>query len=392
MRNKGILTRISVKNAVIRKKFEEIIASMDNYVVQETADKRAPDLLIFELGRGVEKDFEFIESLLAANAVEEIFLTSEKTESDILLKAMRLGAKEFFSQPLSEAEIRQALERFSAKRKTQQDSMPGRSGKVIHVIGSKGGVGTTTIAVNLSAAIAQSRKNAAIVLIDMNTIGEIPIFLSFNPRHHWGEITKDIDRLDSHFLQNILSKHTSGIQVLSSPGSLNGHVSWTPESAKRMIEMMQQTFDYIVVDGGHSLDKPQLKILTLSDEVLLISLLSLPCLANTGRLLASLKGQAYNQPSGGIRIVVNRYLKKSEVTLKEAEEAVQKEIFWSIPNDYKATMSAINQGKVLNELAPRSAISKSINGLADSLIGIRENPKGNGWRSLGRKRRSNTVV
>jgi pilus assembly protein CpaE len=104
----------------------------------------------------------------------------------------------------------------------------------------------------------------------------------------------------------------------------------------------------------------------MSDDVLLVSLLSLPYLANTNKLLTSFANFQY-LPKERIKIVINRYLKKSQVSLKDAEDAINREIFWTIPNDYKTTMSAINQGKALPQFAAKSAVTKNLKELASTL-------------------------
>ncbi len=102
------------------------------------------------------------------------------------------------------------------------------------MLGSKGGVGTTTVSVNLAVALSNSKRHS-VALLDMNTVfGEIPLFLEIQPKFHWGEITKNIDRLDDTFLMNVLSKHSSGVHILPSPAYLNGHQSPTPEIMERL--------------------------------------------------------------------------------------------------------------------------------------------------------------
>ena len=362
-----IRVKIAVRNSGLRKKFEEIVAPTEGYQVQSSDNKHRPDLLIFEMGTDTEKEFRVIESLLNSNSVGEVFLTSENTEQSVLRNAMRIGAKECFSQPLEKQEVIRALERFKTRRKKSGHQENVKSGQIIDVIGSKGGVGATTIAVNLAVSIAETKKAQSVALVDMNMLfGDIPIFLALKPNYNWGEITKDIARLDATFLMNILSKHSSGVHVLPSPSHLNGNQPVTPETIEHLLSLMQGMFDFVVIDGGQSLNKTSLRILEMSDDVLLVSLLSLPYLANTNKLLTFFANFQY-LPKERIKIVINRYLKKSQVSLKDAEDAINREIFWTIPNDYKTTMSAINQGKALAQFAAKSAVTRSLKELAATL-------------------------
>ena len=377
-----IRVKIAVRNSGLRKKFEEIVASTEGYQVQSSDNKHRPDLLIFEVGTDTEKEFRVIESLLNSNSVGEVFLTSENTEQSVLRNAMRIGAKECFSQPLEKQEVIRALERFKTRRKKSGHQENVKSGQIIDVIGSKGGVGATTIAVNLAVSIAETKKAQSVALVDMNMLfGDIPIFLALKPNYHWGEITKDIARLDATFLMNILSKHSSGVHVLPSPSHLNGDRAVTPETIEHLLSLMQGMFDFVVIDGGQSLNKTSLRILEMSDDVLLVSLLSLPYLANTNKLLTSFANFQY-LPKERIKIVINRYLKKSQVSLKDAEDAVNRKIFWTIPNDYKTTMSAINQGKALPQFAAKSAVTKNLKELAATLALKEQKGKKRRWNFL----------
>ena len=130
---------------------------------------------------------------------------------------------------------------------------------------------------------------------------------------------------------------------------------------------MKKEFDYVVIDSGQSLDSASLRILSLSDVVLLVSILSLPCLINVRRLLETFSDLGYPRWER-VQVVVNRYHKKSVITRKEAEEGIDRKVSWLIPNDYQSTMAAINQGKFLAEVAGRSEVTKNIQELAASLL------------------------
>jgi pilus assembly protein CpaE len=125
-------------------------------------------------------------------------------------------------------------------------------------------------------------------------------------------------------------------------------------------------FDFIVIDGGNQLDDTCLESFEVSDTVLFVSVLTLPCLANMNRLLKAFHGQGHAPEKA--MVVVNRYLKNPDVSLREAEKSIHKEISRTIPNDYRMTMSAINRGKTLVEVAPRHPITRSMQALAAALV------------------------
>jgi len=361
------LTKLAFNTLNLSKKFSQIINSTGGFPILASDDPRKPELLIVEVGEAAKKDMEHVQALLNAGEANEIFLTSDHADPALLMQAMRIGVKEFYSQPIIEDEVRQALERFKKRHQEPARQLARKKGRVFTVFGSKGGVGVTTLAVNIAVSLAHDQNEASVALIDMNTLfGEIPLFLEILPKFHWGEITKNIERLDNTFLSNILTDHQSGIKVLPSPAYLNGHVQPTPEIMTRLLSIMKQMFDYIIVDGGQSTNDTSLKVLEISDMLLLVTILSLPCLANTNKLLKSLTDFGYVQ-SENIKVVLNRKMKKGEISLEDAETGIGKELYWTIPNDFETTMEAINNGKPLLDIAPKARVTKDIFDLANSL-------------------------
>jgi len=387
MSDNTIQIKIEVKKPGLRKKMDEIICSVEGMHVQMSHDTRRADLLIFELGNDAENEFQHIRSLLNSDAAAEVFLISENSDPAVLMQAIKTGAKEFFTLPLKEKEVRQALKELKKKIKRANRKNSPEIGQIISVVGSKGGIGTTTVAVNLAVNLAQKKSVQSVALIDMNMMfGEIPLFLEIKPGYHWGEIVKNISRLDSTFLMNTLSKHSSGIHILPSPGSLNGSASSAPEMMGHLVGFMQKLFDFVIIDAGQSANEISLKVLEMSDNILLMSLLSLPCLSNTNKLLQSISDLGF-LPEERIRIVINRYLTKSEISLQDAEESIHKKIFWTIPNDYSTTMTAINNGKPLSEIAAKAQITRNLNDLADNFAPKEENQTTKWWEILKTKRR-----
>lgn len=374
--------RIKTQSRQIGKSLERMVLSAGEF--RFCGSKEPPDLLIFQLSEAFEKEFKLLDSLSTSSAVGEIFFIAEKPDTNLLRQAMRIGAKEFFSQPLNESEIITALSDFKKRAQHSTLNEPVHDGQIIHMMGAKGGVGTTTVAVNLAMMIAELKSADAVAVVDLNTVfGEIPLFLSVKPTYHWGQIIKNMNRLDSTFLLNAMTKHASGIRILPSPSYLNGHPPATPETMERLLGALKKTFDYIIVDGGQSLEGPALKTMEMSDQIVLLTLLSLPCLHNTNNIFKSLAGLE-TIPQERVRIVINRYLKKSDISIKDAEENLKNKIFWNIPNDYKTTMSAINRGLPLHDIAARASITKSLAALADALIdGDVKKPAKKGWRLFG---------
>jgi pilus assembly protein CpaE len=367
MSKNGIYVKLEVKDPSLKTGLDDIIHSVEGFALQSANDTRRADLLIFELGENTAKDFQLIRSLLDVDSIGEVFYVSQHSDPGVLVQAIRTGAKEFFSQPINEQEVRQALQNLKERTERTKHKESVRMGQIIEAIGSKGGVGTTTVAVNLAVSLAEMKGSPSVALIDKTMVfGEVPLFLEIKPNYHLGEITKNIARLDATFLMNILSKHSSGVYVLPSPVTLNGYPKATPAIIEHLLSLMQRMFDFLVIDGGQSLDETALRVLQMSDVVLLISTLSLPCLSNANNLLKSFQNLGYPSKER-IKVVANRYLRNSDISLKDSQASIGKEIFWTIPNDYRTTLSAINQGKPLSQVASKAPITKRVRELAYTL-------------------------
>jgi pilus assembly protein CpaE len=388
MADNPVLVRFEIKQPKVKEELEGIISSTEGFQLDNSSSTVSCDLLILEIGEDLKKEFQLAQNLQDSGMAREIFFTSSRLDPELLLQALRVGAKEFFPQPIKKEEVKAALLQLKERRgKGKIGEEKRKHGKIIDVIGSKGGVGNTTLAVNLAASLIETPGPPLVALIDMNLLfGEIPIFLNIESVLNWGEIARNMSRLDATYLMSILSKHASGVYVLPSPTGLDGVNVANPEIIEKLLGLMRSVFDYIVIDGGQAIDDISMKILEMSDMVLLVAILSLPCLTNVKRLLWIFQKLGYPQQED-IRIVINRHHRKlTVITPKEAEESINQKIFWFVPNDYPTTMSAINQGKTLSTVAPGAEVSKNIKELASQFIekGEKEKGKGRFWSEMFR--------
>jgi len=361
MSDKNITIKTEIKNPGNKREIEEILAQTEGCVLQ-TSDQEGPcDLLIIEIGEDLQKDFMIIHSKLNSGEAGDVFVTSSRTEPEVLIQALRSGIKEFLPQPLNPEEVKTALKKFRDKKLNITLSR-GR-GKIIDLVGSKGGVGTTTIAVNLATGLHELKGAPSVVLVDMNPLlGEIPLFLNIKASFDWGELVKNINRVDSTFLMSILASHPSGIYVLPAATAFDGVLA-TAEVIEKLLSLMLTAFDYVIIDSGKHLNNTSLKVLKHSDLVLLVSILDLACLTNARRLLKTFQDIGFPKKEK-TEIIINRFQKKSMISQEEAVKSLNKKIYWLLPNDYRTTMSAINQGKPISMIDPKSELARNFVKLA----------------------------
>jgi pilus assembly protein CpaE len=243
-----------------------------------------------------------------------------------------------------------------------------RGSQVIAICGAIGGVGTTSIAVNLGCILAQNLKNS-VALVDLDLcLGDADVFLDTIPDYTLVDVAQNVTRLDFTLLKRSLTKHSSGLYLLPRPVQLADVGLITPDDLQRVIGLLKATFTHLVLDLSKGYTAIDLMALEMATQILLVAQLDLPCLRNVVRLMMS-----FGEMDGiadKVKIVVNRAgLEQGHITLKKAEETIGKEIFWQLPNEYRTMSEDPNNGDPLLEQAPRAGITQSMKGLAEALTG-----------------------
>jgi pilus assembly protein CpaE len=239
-------------------------------------------------------------------------------------------------------------------------------GKLINMLGGKGGVGTTTLAVNLAVSLQEINPASSVVLVDLNLqFGDVALYLDLDPLYTFGDIALDPSRFDEEFLTSLLSKHPSGLYVLPSADRVMEMNLQTVECVERSLEVLQRRFDYVILDSGHLIDDITAAALNRPSTLFLISTLTLPAVRNTKRLIDFLSRLNYSNDR--IEIIINRYRSKYEISLYDFQHSLQQKPFCIVPNDYTTVSSSVSKGKPLSMINPQAKITKSIQKLAMEL-------------------------
>jgi len=364
-----ISVRLAIQAPEVEQKLKEIISTLDDFFLQQDKNASEVDILIYEIGEDPPSEFDAMRELLKDGIVHTIFLTCKSSSPNVLVPALRTGAKEFFEQPIVEQDVKNAFQKILAqykvknKERTEHLNPPG---KVIGIFGAKGGVGTTTFAVNIANSIQLRNSNKTVALVDMNRVlGEIPILLDLETKFNWDELATNINRLDTEFLTQALVKHDSGMYVMPAPNHVDTNLN--PQNILQVLEKTREAFDFVIIDIGMQIDDLMYRVLEMSDVIYLISILSLPCMVNVKRRQESLSLRN-RMLVDKVRVILNRFEKKSSITVAEAEEVINNTIFAKIPNAFRTTMEAINIGKPLADVAKGSKVEKAYVELAKSLV------------------------
>jgi pilus assembly protein CpaE len=321
-----------------------------------------PQLVIINLDPNAHESLRRVGHLPRQYAHVSFFLMSELLDANLLMEAMHLGVREFIPLPMSEQKFVSALERVA------QAYGMGRRAKVIHVIPTMGGCGSTTVACNVAASLAKG--GAKTVLLDMDLVrGGVASYFDARPRYTIADVMASAEKVDQQLVDNALALHAkSQVAILGRPELPEDTQRVTQAGVSRLLGVLGRIFDYVVIDSVMSIDPVYTTVIQASDVNLLVMQLNVPSAKNAERFVGCLRRMGIE--ASKIRIVVNRYVKKGcDIEPDEVERALGLQIAWMVPNDFKNAISAINFGEPVVLRAPRSEMSVSLCGLASALDG-----------------------
>ena len=284
-----------------------------------------------------------------------VAIVAKSLDPELMLESMRAGVTEAIPEPLTAAAIQAAIGRVMVHQ-----AVPLQS-RVYAVIGAKGGVGATTIAVNLAASLARTLDDA--LLVDLNfAAGDAAVFLGVEPRFTIAEALENTHRLDEAFLRSLIVHSRAGLDLLGSspriaPGSIDSG------RLRALLDFLTRYYHAVVLDVPR-LDMSLLDSLESATAVLVVVNHELPTLRSAHRLVASLRTR-YGDRVG---VVVNRSDKNAEISLADIEKTVGVKIRHAFPNDYRTAVAAINQGQPLAE-GTQGRLAESFHTFARTLTG-----------------------
>jgi pilus assembly protein CpaE len=287
-----------------------------------------------------------------------VFAIGSLSQPQVIVNAMRAGAREFIERPTTTTDLLEAFVRLSAaQRRVKQE---GPRGKVFSVINAKGGSGATTVAVNLALALQSSHGQTA--LVDLAPLGHAALHLNLKPLFSVADATRNLHRMDASLLESFMVRHNGGLQLLagtSTPAALD------PSTAEfvRLFDMMVTHYRYVVVDVSTRFDACSRLVANLSECVLLVACTDVASLWSAARV------QQYLGESGGrerVRLVLNRFRKVPGFSETDAEAAAGAKLLWRVPNQYFAVSTAIDRGIPLMEQS-HTEIARCFAGLAQEL-------------------------
>ncbi|HMM27297.1 MAG: response regulator [Chloroflexota bacterium] len=368
------------------------MAGTGREAVKIATDTR-PDVVLMDINMPDMDGITATKAISTAVRTAAVVIMSVQSEPGYLRQAMLAGARDYLTKPISSEElyttIRRVYERNEPVR--QQEASLGAAlgrpldaahkpaaeqaagaGHVIAVYSPQGGVGVTTVATNIAAALM--RPDTRVLLIDCNLqFGDVDAFLNLQSQSSIADLTKVVSDLDRELIDNVLVTHGSGLRVLVAPSHPEHAYDITTEAIQAVITACTPLYDYIVLDTPVQYDDLTLKLFELAERIVLVAVPTIPSVRNTRKMLEIFDNlEKPSKLSDKIVFVLNRTVSEKErgrgtVPAESIAAHLKKEVALSIPLDERTVLTSVNQGVPLVAKQKSRSPGKELAELAELL-------------------------
>jgi pilus assembly protein CpaE len=350
----GVLARFGFSRTTEAADREEAIAMMRDgqfdLVIVPVEGISANELIALE--REIRKD---------ANTT--VIATAPSPQPDLILRAMRAGVHEFLVYPPKQEELAGAVERLM-----RRGAAEAQRGELVAVYSGKGGLGSTSIAVNIAQALGMQRTDSRVALVDLVvTGGDVRVFLNLKPAYDLSHLIAKGSQVDTELINSVLTPCQGGVWALPTGDTPEDEELFDSAAVGSILGLLQHQFNYTVVDCEHHLSEATLTALDTANKIVLVTHLTVPALRSTQRSLAVCRRLGYDESK--LCVVVNRYQSGDVLPVKDAEDLLQAAIYWKLPNDYRLSAESLTQGVPVTVQDPNSKLAKSYLDLARKLTG-----------------------
>jgi pilus assembly protein CpaE len=364
----------------------------------ELATKLRPDVVLMDINMPDMDGIAATERLSAQVPSAAVVMMSVQGEADYLRRSMLAGAREFLVKPFSSDELTASIRQVASREREKaarnpvvpapkQGSEPAQDGQVVAVFSPKGGVGRTTIAVNLAVAAA-TEQGKKVVLMDASfQFGDVAVLLNLNPKEKsMAQLIPDLeDGRDFESVEEYTLAHSSGIRVLLAPPSPEMAELITPAAVKRVIDVLRQNSELVVVDCGAWFNDTMLAILDMADVVLTVLTLEITAIKNIRLFLEVAEQLGYSHK---IRLVLNRADTTLGIRVADVEHSIGRKVDHTIVSDGRAVVYALNRGVPFVLSNRESQVSQDVFRLATAVVGNRESTEEDAHSKTNQKGKS----
>jgi pilus assembly protein CpaE len=334
---------LNIPNAKIVSEYQEVGANLYIRVLQDLERNPAAGLIV-DISGDPEAAIKAVERVKQAAPDLFVVVSNFHADGETVIACMRAGANEFLLQPIKRTEFREAMGRLE-RAPRHHTASESKLGKIYTFIGTKGGVGTTTLAVNFAAVQAQRKQST--VLLDLDWIGnDAAMQLGATPQYTLLEVAENLERLDQALFEGFVTRDPLGFFLVGPPDALEHTAPFSDHMFREFATFLVDKYDCIVVDGGRAVsNETVLAAAQVSAAVFLVVDQDFPSIRNAQRYITFLMRMGFNQDQ--VKVVVNRYAKKAgtnQASLEQIQQTLNQPAFYGIPPS-PAVLASINKAR-----------------------------------------------
>ena len=363
---------LNVANAKTAAEYPEVTANLYIRVLQDL--ERNPEAaLVIDLAGDAESNLKALEKVKQAAPDLYVIASNYSAEVEMVIAALRAVASDFLTQPLRRTEFRDAMARLE-KAPRRHAAAVSKLGKIYTFLGTKGGVGATTLAVNFAGVLAQRKQHT--VLLDLDwTSNDVAMQLGAAPQYTLQEVGENLSRMDQALFEGFVTRDPLGFFVVGPPDAIEHRPHFTEPMLREFATFLVEKYESIVIDAGRNLsDEVVLGALQSSSTIFLVVTQEFPAIRNAQRYLAALMHLGFNQDQ--IKVVVNHYQKRSHpnfASLEQIQQTLNQPAFYGIP-DSPAVIAAINKGRpFVTDRQAAGELDRIFRAFVDKATGAKQN-------------------
>jgi len=317
-----------------------------------------PDVVVLDLRGRAASVPTAVALLKRQHPMTGVLIVASHLDPTLMLESMRAGVNEFITEPVTSKDLKSALDRVVSKQPLRP------TGQIFAFVGGKGGVGTTTLAVNVATVLAAVEAPSAL-LIDLHVAyGDAAMFLGIEPRFSVADALENVHRIDETFLRGVVGHRKIGLEVLAAlDRSVIGHID--APAVRSVIDCAARQYSYVVLDVPRS-DTTMLEALDQATRIVVVANQELATVRSASRMAAALR-QRYGKDRVGV--VVSRYDQQAEIGRKDIERVIGGPVSDVFPSNYRLALDALNCGRPL-VLDNHNKLASSYASFARSLIAV----------------------
>lgn len=334
---------INIPNSKLAAEYSEVTSNLHIRVLQDI--ERHPDAgLILDLAGDPDGTLKILEKIKQAAPELYVIASNYHADGETVIGAVRAGANDFLVQPIKRLEFRDAISRLERAPK-RAHPVASRLGKIYAFLGVKGGAGTTTLAVNFAAVLAQRKQTCVLVDLDW-TANDACMQVGATPQNTLLEIGENLSRMDQSLFEGSVTHDPLGFYLVGPPDSLDHRATFTESMFRDFANFLVEKYDSVVIDAGRNVsDEVTSGALHAASVVFLVMTQEFAAVRNAQRFLTYLMRLGFTQDR--LKIIVNQYQKKNNshlASLEQIKQTLNQEVFYGLPPS-PAVLAAINRGR-----------------------------------------------